>query len=291
MSENLVSKLPEGWQQFLSEVHEHSLETKVREPNHFVDIRDTKHEPTFSCAIIMDALPPELRAKILTPCTGLKEKSAHKTNASTAAVNLQDALDEHDCLPENVLENFDPDDRVLYLDTQSLWSFEIGSKYWVKTQSDVEAARYREHMRIKIVVGLKTGLLTSINVITGVGFTALREHLPGEMFDRALNAVRTESQQRHENELPSMSNEEHDAIWLGVVTPEELVKYVPLDHIYAGVIVPMAEHNQFVDMPEPAAVSQTDRSPEVTVGAEEEVEVALESLQRPPMVESDSPKA
>ncbi len=295
----IVSKLPEGWQQFMSEVHEHSLKTKVREATDFINISRPTRQAAFSCPIVLDALEPELIAKMLVPCTsktgtaGLDPNIALNLPASVAAVILQTALDTHTCEPENVLQWFEPNDRVLHLDTQSLWSFETGSEYWVATKVEVETSRNRAHMQRVLEVGRETGLLTSTNVITGVGFTALREYLPGEMLDLAMNAVRNESERRRVNKEPSMSNEEHDAVWLGVVTPEELVKYVPLDHIYAGVIVPMAERNEFVDKPEPAAVSNTEPSPEVTVNSEsdEDVDEALDSLAAPPKTEDDSPKA
>ena len=283
MSEQITeSRLPEGWQRFLSEVHVHSLKTCVREGTDFVNV--SGKTATFSCAVIMASLDPDLRAKILEPCTNMHPKIAFKMDAAHAAVSLQIALDELVCLPENALENFDPDDRVLNLDTQSLWSFETGSEYWVETNVEAETTRNREHMRFVLEVGLKTGLLTPTHVIVGVGYKALLEHLPDELLDRAINAVR---------DANPKTREEHDAVWLGVVTPEELVKYVPLDHIYAGVIVPMAERNEFVDKPEPAAVSNTEPSPEVTVNSEsdEDVDVALDSLAAPPKTEDESPKA
>lgn len=282
MSDNVVSKLPDGSQRFLSEVHEHSLTTHVREATDFINISHPTRRAAFSCPIVME-VEPELRAKILVPCTskagtaGLDPNIALDLPASVAAIILQTALDKHTCEPENVLQWFDPDDRVLFLDTQSLWSFEIGSEYWVSVTGEVEGARNREHMRFVLETGLATKLLTPTDVITGVGYKALLEHLPDELLDRAINAVR---------EANPKTREEHDAVWLGVVTPEELVKYVPLDHIYAGVIIPMAECNGFVDKQETAANS-IEYSPVVTTGDEVEMEMPVESS----AVVSSIPKA
>src|SRR5688500_18332459 len=101
-----TSKLTEGRQRFLAYVIEHGLEIGRRTHVDF-----SRHFPR---SAIMDGLKnqPRLRAAILVLTTGVKQKSALKKSAQSAAEDVQIALEEGETDAESIVMLFNPDDRV-----------------------------------------------------------------------------------------------------------------------------------------------------------------------------------
>src|SRR5215470_8638080 len=105
-----ISKLPEPRQRFLAQVVEHGLASGLRTPEEFL-----RH---FSPVTIMHALAdePARRARILETTVGTRPKIALKKSPESSAEDLRIALEEGETTPGAVLESFEPDDRVRFLD-------------------------------------------------------------------------------------------------------------------------------------------------------------------------------
>src|SRR5258706_14739404 len=111
------SKLSEGRQRFLAHAIEHGLSHGRRTPEDFI-----RHFPP---AAIMHGLrdQPQLRSNILVIATGVRAKIALTKPAESCGIDLQIAREEGEADAETVVQLFDPDDRVRYLDGIALWGF------------------------------------------------------------------------------------------------------------------------------------------------------------------------
>jgi hypothetical protein len=221
---SFVSKLTDGRQRFLSHVIEHAMASGRRSPNDFI-----RHFPP---AVIMEGLKtqPRLRGQILVMATGLKEKIAVKKSATSAAEDLQIALDEGETNAAAVVALFEPDDRVRYLDAKRLWSFLIEGEFWnvtVSKKDDFERAK--EHVAFMLERALLDKLLTHRDVVEGITVSELVMRLPkGELHKIIEGAL--------ENAHRGAPFTETDL--LGTMPPATLLKYVPLPHLWSSVIEP-----------------------------------------------------
>ncbi|MFH1704505.1 MAG: hypothetical protein ABH861_00835 [Patescibacteria group bacterium] len=254
-----VSELKEGRQRFISAVIVHGLNTGVREAPDFI-----RH---FSPALIMQGLEsrPDLRAKILVPCTGTHSKIGLKMDSALAAVSLQIALDEHVCEPENVLAVFDPDDRVTYSDEQALYPYATESAFWLKSDVQIETERNRENVRFWLDCAVAERLVTHREIVEGVSVETLVACLPKEEVVKVLTATLAAAKDDKAYDEES---------FLATCPNSVLVAHVPLEHIWEKVVVPhIAVRHGFVKQEEPAA----EEEPAVENKAVEE-EPAAESV-------------
>lgn len=248
-----VSGLKEGRQRLVSAVLVHGHNTGVREAPDFI-----RHFPP---ARIMEGLRsrPDLRAKILVPCTGTHEKIGLKMDSALAAVSLQIALDEHVSEPENVLMAFDPDDRVTYLDAPALYTYATESAFWNESDVQVETERHREHVRFWLDCALAEKLVTHREIVEGVTVETLVACLPKEEVVKVLTATLAAAKDGKAYDEES---------FLATCPNKVLVAHVPLKHIWEKVVVPhIAERHGFVKEDEPAV---EEEPPAVVRAAEEE---------------------
>ena len=217
------SQLETGRGRFLAHAIEHALEVGLRSPEDFI-----RHFPP---SAIMEGLAevPEIRASILVLTTGLRQKIAARKSWQSAAEDLQIALDERETDPESVVTVFAPDDRVRYLDAVKLWQFLIESEFWSVEAKDKERyARAKEHSAFLLERALVDGLVSHADIVEGISVSEMATCLPNAELGKLIEAA------LHKSESKKPFTE---ADLLGEMPPFVLVEYIPLPHVYEGVIV------------------------------------------------------
>lgn len=222
--QNFVSKLPEGRERFIAHVVEHGLEVGLRSPEDFI-----RHFPP---AAIMMGLKdqPALRAQILVLTVGVKAKIATKKSAESAGEDLQIALDEGETDADSIVALFNPDDRVRYLPANKLWAYCVEPEFWKATAAKAqEFDRAKAHMAFMLERALLDKLITHRDIVEGISVDELSTRLPrgeiGKLLKKALD-----------NAHKKVSFTEADL--LSALPPAELVKHVPLAHIWESVVLP-----------------------------------------------------
>src|SRR5262249_4632138 len=131
----------------------------------------------------LDAVP-QLRAIFLTMLVGVREKTALRTSSADAGRLMQAALEEDDCDAESIVEVFNPDDRIRYLDPKLIWSFLTEGGFWKVSRSKDAAAHKvaQAHIAFMLDRGIGHGLVTHADMFEGITVEVLAEKLPrGEM--------------------------------------------------------------------------------------------------------------
>jgi hypothetical protein len=218
------SSLPEGRQRFLAHAIDHALAIGRRTAEDFI-----QHFPPTT---IMAGLrhQPELRAAILVLATGIKQRIALKKSAESAADDLQIALEEGETDAESVVMLLPPDDRVRYLDHRELWQFLVRGEFWTTPPAQKEEfERAKTHLIFLLDRALDDGLITHRDVVEGVTIDELVMHMPkaelGRLIARALDSGRSDQPFRDED-------------LLAITTTEQLLRYVPMAHLWKSVVEP-----------------------------------------------------
>jgi hypothetical protein len=219
------SKLGEGAQRFLAHAVENSLQVGRRTPDDFI-----RHFPP---GAIMQGLrdQPQLRANILVIATGVRGKIALKKSAESCGNDLQIALDEGEADAETVVQLFDPDDRVRYLDAKALWSFLTEGKFW-QIERDKDRTRHgvaAQHIAYMIDRALRDRLLSHRDVVDGITVGKLAELLPRPELAKIIAAA---LDQGHAQKAYVEQN------LLAAAPSGTLVEHVPLSWIWEQVVVP-----------------------------------------------------
>ncbi len=221
------SGLKSGRERFLSELIEEVLATGEQSPEDFI-----RHFPP---AAIMQALAdqPELRATILIPTTGLKERMALKKSAERAGEDLQMALEEEVTTAAEILEYFKPDHCVQYLPAEALWAFVTDNPFWRESEAAFEQiVEQKEEHRQELVAfvlarALKHNLLTHDQIVNPVIMTGdVSDTLPPEQLKSAVR-------KGLEAKTPFTSKLLLEAIPLG-----ELIKFVSTKDVWETIVVP-----------------------------------------------------
>jgi len=248
------SALPNGWQRFLAHVVEHGLTSGRRTPEDFI-----RHFPP---ARIMYGLDdePSRRASILVRCTGVRDKIALKKSTESCAGDLQIALDENETDAESIVELFEPDDRVLYLEKTDLWQYVSEGEFWAGDGSAIA----RAHIAYILERALVDELLSHRDIVHGVTTERLAELLPraelGVILAGALLAAQ-DGQTFGEKDL------------LETVTIEALVEAIPLTEIWNDVIVALiAEPHGFTEGAGPSSRAQSGQAVPEAASHEEDAE-------------------
>lgn len=218
---SFVSKLPEGKQRFLAHVVEQALETGQRTPEDFI-----RHFPP---SAIMGGLKnePALRAQVLVLTTGIKHKIAIKKSAASAGEDLQIALDEGETDADSIVAIFTPDDRVRFLEAKALWGFCVESRFWTASPSKKpEFERAKQNVAFMLERALFDKLVTHRDIVEGITVDELATRLPRAELGRLLEQALKKPQSFTEADL------------LTTLPPAELVKHIPLSHVWEHVIVP-----------------------------------------------------
>ncbi len=231
-TEKRKSELKTGRERFLAHVIEHALQVGRRSPEDFV-----RHFPPSE---IMEGLKdrPSLRAKILVPTVGTKHKVALKKSWQSAADDLAISLAERETEAAMVVELFDPDDRVTYLEATKLWQFITEGAFWKSDIKGKSSKVAQQHVAFMLNQALEDKLITHQDVVEGisVGELALRlsKEALGKIIEEALRQGKTGSAFTETNLLSAMP-------------PEVLVEFVPLSHIWDTVIqTRIAEQHGYV---------------------------------------------
>jgi len=243
------SQLPEGWQRFVAHVVEHGFKVGRRAPEDFI-----RHFPP---SAIMAGLEgePERRANILVICTGVRMKIALKKTAESSATDLQIALDEDVTDAETIVTLFDPDDRVLYLDSQKLWDYVTEGEFW-----SGDDASSQEHVAYMLRRGLQDGLLTHREIVEGITTEKIAELLPREELGKVIAGALAAG---HDGEPFS------EARMLELVPVRTLVENIPLADIWSGVIAPeIAERHGLAAATDAPEVDEADEADDEARDAE-----------------------
>jgi hypothetical protein len=234
--QGFVSKLTEGRERFLAHVVEHTLEIGQRTPDDFI-----RHFPP---AAIMDGLrdQPLIRSQILVLTTGVKQKIALKKTAKSAGEDLQIALDEGETDAESIVALLSPDDRVRYLDHKKLWAYCIEGEFWaVPSTKKHEFERAKDHIAFMLERALIDKLINHRDIVEGISVEEFATRLPRSELGKLLK-------QALENSHTKSPFTEVDL--LATLPPNELVKHIPLPHIWeAAVVTKIARAHKYVEPP------------------------------------------
>lgn len=247
-TQTFTSTLPTGSARFLAEVLDHSLSHGRRTPKDFI-----RH---FTPGTIMEALDgvPQVRAIFLTVLVGVRDKTALRTSASDAGRLLQAALEEDDCDAESIVDVFNPDDRIRYLDGRKVWSFLMEGDFWKVSRSKDSAAHKtaQAHIAYMLDRALAHELITHADVFEGITLDVLAEKLPRSELAKVLKRALGQGREAQ----PFLDRDLHTAVPSAV-----LADHIALPQIMEGVIVPMARAAGLVDKPSEKHEQSSDAFP------------------------------
>lgn len=244
----LSSNLKSGRERFLSLVIQHGLTIGRRTSEDFV-----RHFPP---QVIMEGLRDRasLRAKILVPTVGTKQRVALKKSWQSAADDLDISLAEGETEAKAVVELFAPDDRVTYLEATELWDFITEGEFW--NASGKEAKLAQQHVAFMLSQALEEKLITHEDVVEGLSVAELSVRLSKE----ALGRIIEEALKRGKT---GAAFTELDL--LQALPPEQIVTFVPLPHIWSTVIEPkIAIEHGYMQPPQDEAGSEPRSGPKVS---------------------------
>lgn len=167
-----------------------------------------------------------LRAELLVQAAGVHQKIAHKKSTESATEDLQIALDEGITTPADLLKLFPPDERVRYLDKRRLWAFVVEDGFWNKVSTDRDRCVAR--MAFALQTALDQALITLQDITDGVTFETIANRLPVEQLRKVVVHALTLSRRSAPLTEDSL---------LQVVGLEQLIGFLPLDHIWETVVV------------------------------------------------------
>ena len=217
------SDLSDGKQRFLSQVVVHALESHLRSAKDFV-----RHFPP---SAIMSALTsqPRLRANIVVPTIGLHEKVALKKSAESTGDDLQIALDEGVTDEEAIVQLFEPDDRVRYLDERDLWSFVVERDFWKATSAQAgEVAVAKQNVAYMVDSARANGLISAHDVVEGLTLGRILDALPKSELTTLVRFAAAGGLEGRRFD---------DEALLSALPPSALLEHVPLALMWASVVV------------------------------------------------------
>ena len=255
-TQTFTSTLPTGTARFLAEVLDHALSHGRRTPKDFI-----RHFPP---SVIMESLDgvPQVRAIFLTVLVGVRDKTAMRTSSSDAGRLLQAALEEDDCDAESIVDVFNPDDRIRYLDARRVWSFMMEGDFWKVSRSKDSGAHKvaQAHIAYMLDRALAHDLISHADVFEGITLDVLAEKLPRSELAKVLKKALTLGRETQ----PFVDRDLHSAVPSAV-----LADHIALPQIMEGVIVPMARTAGFLDKPGEKVVEVAGESfPSWSAGAD-----------------------
>ncbi len=240
-----TSRLNKGREKFLAHAIEHGLDIGTRTSEDFI-----RH---FSPAAIMTGLEdrPVLRAKILVATTGIKNKIASKKSAGSSGEDLQIALDEGETDAKTVIEHFDPDDRVRFLEHKALWTYVTEGEFWKVERKDEEAfARSKRHIAFMLNRALVDKLLTHTDIVEGITVQTLATLLPRTELETLISAVLKAGRE---------GSAYTDTHFFDEIPTTTIVQHVPLPLLWNKIVVPLvAQAHDFDDAPDDADNEEPD---------------------------------
>lgn len=240
----LSSNLKSGRERFLALVIQHGLAIGRRTSEDFV-----RHFPP---QVIMEGLRDRasLRAKILVPTVGTKQRVALKKSWQSAADDLDISLAEGETEASAVVELFAPDDRVTYLEASELWDFITEGEFWNATGKDAKLAQ--RHVAFMLSQALEEKLITHEDVVEGLTVAELSVRLSKDALGRIIEAALKRGK-------TGSAFTELDL--LAALPPEQIVTFVPLPHIWSTVIEPkIAVEHGYMQAPQVEETADEPRS-------------------------------
>lgn len=134
----------------------------------------------FPPAVLMAALESDdaLRSRLLVEAAGVHERIAPKKSLSAAAEDLQIALDEGICTPENVLTLVTADDFVRYLDSGAIWNVLTRGQFWLENDENSKA-----RMLAMLETGIDEKLMDASGLLNSLSPEQLAKDLPRELLE------------------------------------------------------------------------------------------------------------
>lgn len=209
-------------QRFLAKVLHHGLESRLRQPEEFLE--------HFSPSTIMVALAdePERRGRLLAQTTGIRLKVAMRKSPQSSADDLEIALEEGETSALNVLKLFDTDEQVRFLDNARLWAYVTFPRWWDdESLTGDRRTLVHEHTRFVIEAAFQAQLLEPRDVIDTLSITSIVARLP---------TTKTTALIEHAL-LRGRSGEPFDDIQLlEVVGLGDLIQHMPLSELWQWII-------------------------------------------------------
>ncbi|HEY5956041.1 MAG TPA: hypothetical protein VIV60_05785, partial [Polyangiaceae bacterium] len=182
-----------------------------------------------------------LRSKLLVKLANVHEKIAAKKSIDSATEDLRLALEEGITTAEALVEQYPADDCVRYLKGSALWNFVFEDPFYKTTHSDGDAAHARAVRRMTFIIecALDEQVLTLAQLIDGLGYESIAEHLPAEDLRKIVIAALRQGRQRESLTEQGL---------LDIVSLPRLVSLVPLANVWQQVLVErIAKSNGWAD--------------------------------------------
>jgi hypothetical protein len=240
------SRLGERSERYLAQQMVYALQHGWRTADDFL-----RH---FGPRVIMEALAnaDELRSEILVKAAGVHAKLANKKSLESGAEDLQLALDEGITKPEDVLELFHPDDRIRYLDSKKIWAFLTEDEFFFTLPAEEQLPRAVERMTFMVDDALSEGILDLQSVLDGITFDEISRRLPLASLQKIV---------KHALLAGRLGVPLSEEMLLEAVPFQELIRHIPLDHIWNEVIIAR------VARPEGFAAAEDASAPIATASA------------------------
>ncbi len=234
------SRAESGVDRFLAEVIVEALRVGERTAKDFI-----RHFPP---AAIMSGLAdePTKRAHILVNTVGVREKIALRKSATSAGEDLQIALDEGETSEGAIVELFDPDDRIAYLEQTALWKFVTEGQFW--TPSDEHLERSKALVAFVLDCAISNQLVTHEQVVLAATVDTIASRLPRRMLGEIIGAALAGGDPFTEQRL------------LELAPPASLVKHIQLDYLWDEVVLPRIAREQGLE-PKGEASAGSDAAP------------------------------
>ena len=216
----MVSRLHEPIQRFLARVLDRALSTGLRTPEQFIE--------RFGARDLMLALAeqPTRRARILEVTVGLRPRIAMRKSPESAAEDLQIALDEGETDAKTLLDLFEADDRILFLDNQKLWAFVIEPRFWVDPPPP-QIAQARQFTTFVVDTAVDEELLSAADIVNAISVPTLIDLFPQESLAGLLERALMEGR----NGTPFTDEKLVEILGLS-----QIVSHVPLPSLWDWVI-------------------------------------------------------
>ncbi|HEY3252770.1 MAG TPA: hypothetical protein VGJ91_02440, partial [Polyangiaceae bacterium] len=195
----------------------------------------------------------ELRAEILVKAAGVHQKIAIKKSTTSGAEDLRIAIEEGLTDAAAILELFPADDRVRYLEAPRLWSFLVEDEFWSTLNAEANRDRAIGRMTFTLENALREDLISLADIADGITFEMLSTRLPHKELQKLV---------AHALKLGRERKPLTEEALLDSVSLQQIVGYVPLEHVWKSVIVErVAKPAGFLAVATPPAEAKPPSAP------------------------------
>lgn len=216
------SSLKTGAERFLAQALAHALAQGFRTADDFL-----RHFKPLDLMVALESAH-DLRAEILVKAAGVHQKIAIKKSTSSGAEDLRIAIEEGLTDAAAILELFPADDRVRYLEAPRLWSFLVEDEFWSTLNAEANRERAIGRMTFTLENALREDLISLADIADGITFEMLSTRLPHKELQKLV---------AHALKLGRERKPLTEEALLDSVSLNQIVGYVPLEHVWKTVIV------------------------------------------------------